>query len=252
MRPALVGIVAIAVIGIGTPVAHGQDGGHEPPPANPGERLPAPEPPRAASAAFERSRHLLLDLRPFDFTAWKRELGIVHAEGPALDGAIAWECRRCAILFADSLPVDSVLQVVETAVDLRESMTLDDSLIAVCDHIGRQPFAMRVARERAGAKREDEPGPGDYVYVEELPEAITRVPPSYPDAARQEKVQGTVMLQVLVGKDGRVHDAKVVKSIGPLDDAAIAAARQWVFKPALSKGQPVAVWVAVPMKFTLH
>lgn len=96
------------------------------------------------------------------------------------------------------------------------------------------------------------PGLGEYVYVEELPEAITKVPPEYPDIARQANVDGTVLMQVLVGKDGKVKDAKVMKSVAMLDAAAVAAVRQWIFKPALSNNKPVAVWVAVPMKFTLN
>ena len=100
---------------------------------------------------------------------------------------------------------------------------------------------------------EDElPKLGEYVYVEELPEAITKVSPEYPDIARQANVDGTVLMQVLVGKDGKVKDAKVVKSVAMLDAAALAAVRQWIFKPALSNNKPVAVWVAVPMKFTLN
>ena len=93
---------------------------------------------------------------------------------------------------------------------------------------------------------------GDYVYVEELPEAITRVPPAYPEAARKAGIQGVVMVQVLVGRDGSVVDTRIVKSIPPLDDAAAAAVRQWRFKPALTKGQPIPVWVGVPVRFTLH
>jgi protein TonB len=99
---------------------------------------------------------------------------------------------------------------------------------------------------------EDLPKFGEYVYVEELPEAITKVAPQYPDLAREASVDGTVMVQALVGKDGHVKDTRVVKSIPMLDAAAVAAVRQWVFKPALSNNKPVAVWVAVPVKFTLH
>jgi periplasmic protein TonB len=93
---------------------------------------------------------------------------------------------------------------------------------------------------------------GEYVYVEELPEAITKVSPVYPDLAREASVDGTVMVQALVGKDGKVKDTKVVKSIPMLDASAIAAVKQWVFKPALSNNKPVAVWVAVPVTFKLH
>lgn len=104
----------------------------------------------------------------------------------------------------------------------------------------------------APPSEEEMPKFGEYVYVEELPEAVTRIPPSYPDIAREAGVDGTVMVQALVGKDGKVHDTRVVKSIPMLDAAAIAAVKQWVFKPALSNNKPVAVWVAVPVKFSLH
>jgi len=59
---------------------------------------------------------------------------------------------------------------------------------------------------------------------------------------------------VLVGRDGRVRDAVADPrhSITMLDPAALEAARQWVFKPALANGKPVAVWVAVPFSFRLH
>jgi periplasmic protein TonB len=104
----------------------------------------------------------------------------------------------------------------------------------------------------APQSEEELPKYGEYVYVEELPEAITKVNPQYPDIAREASVDGTVMVQALVGRDGRVKDTRVVKSIPMLDAAAIAAVRQWVFKPALSNNKPVAVWVAVPLKFTLR
>lgn len=99
---------------------------------------------------------------------------------------------------------------------------------------------------------EELPQFGEYVYVEELPEAITKVPPAYPDMAREANVDGTVMVQALVGKDGRVKDVKIVKSIPMLDQSAMDAVRRWVFKPALSNNKPVAVWVAVPVRFTLN
>ena len=96
------------------------------------------------------------------------------------------------------------------------------------------------------------PAFGEYVYVEELPEAISKAQPEYPDIARQSNMEGTVVVQALVGKDGRVKDTKVVKSVPVLDDAAVAAVKRWVFKPALSNNKPVAVWVAVPVKFSLN
>ena len=65
-------------------------------------------------------------------------------------------------------------------------------------------------------------------------------------------MEGTVVVQALVGREGTVLDTKVVKSVPVLDQAAVEAVRGWTFKPAMAKGQPVQVWVAVPVKFSLH
>lgn len=96
------------------------------------------------------------------------------------------------------------------------------------------------------------PGMKDFVYYDEPPAVVTQVVPVYPDLAREAGVDGTVMLRVLVGKDGRVKDVHVDRSIALLDEAAVSAARQWVFTPALSNGHPVMVWVAVPVRFSLR
>jgi protein TonB len=116
-----------------------------------------------------------------------------------------------------------------------------------------------------GARRDDQGGAqspstrandlpkyGEYVYVDEFPHPLNQVAPQYPDRARELGVSGTVIVQALVGKDGRVEDTKIVNSIPELDDAAQTAVRQWTFKPARVKDDPVAVWVAVPVKFTLN
>ena len=93
---------------------------------------------------------------------------------------------------------------------------------------------------------------GEYVYVDELPEAITKYPPVYPSEARNAGTEGVVLVQALVVEDGSVADTHIVKSLPGLDEAAIASVRQWRFKPALAHGKPVAVWVAVPVRFSLH
>jgi protein TonB len=77
--------------------------------------------------------------------------------------------------------------------------------------------------------------------------------PSYPAAAREQRLEGTVLLEVLVRADGRVGEARVKQSSGApvLDEAALEAVRRWTFVPA-QRG-PVAVdsWVEVPVRFSL-
>jgi protein TonB len=74
----------------------------------------------------------------------------------------------------------------------------------------------------------------------------------YPKAARDAGIQGTVMVMAQVLADGSVGEARVVKSIPGLDEAAVLAVKQYRFRPARQQGKPVAMWVGVPVKFTLH
>ena len=82
--------------------------------------------------------------------------------------------------------------------------------------------------------------------------ALTKSQPLYPDQAREAGVDGTVIVSALVDPQGRVRDAKVVKSIPMLDAAALAAVRQWQFTPYLDGGQAVWAWTRVPVRFSLH
>lgn len=99
------------------------------------------------------------------------------------------------------------------------------------------------------APAEDLPGEGEFVYYEDEPVPVTRVQPNYPEFAREAQIQGKVVLHVLVGKDGRVKNVKVIRGVTGLNDAAVEAIKRWVFKPALSNNKPVAVWVEVPIDF---
>jgi len=99
------------------------------------------------------------------------------------------------------------------------------------------------------APTDDLPSEGEFVYYEDPPTPVTQVPPAYPEFAREAQIQGRVVLHVLVDKNGRVKNVKVIKSVKGLDDAAVEAVKKWVFKPALSQNKPVAVWVEVPMEF---
>jgi len=88
--------------------------------------------------------------------------------------------------------------------------------------------------------------------VDVFPEQRAPLAPEYPKAARDAGVQGTVMVMAWVKTDGTVGDTRVVKSIAALDAAAVAAVKQLRFKPASFQGKPVAVWVGVPVRFTIH
>lgn len=99
---------------------------------------------------------------------------------------------------------------------------------------------------------EPSPSPEDFVAVEEQPVRIRIDPPVYPDVARQAQIEGTVIVQALVGKDGKVKKVRVIEGNEMLRDAAIACAKTATFRPALMDQKPVEVWVVFPVTFKLH
>ena len=74
----------------------------------------------------------------------------------------------------------------------------------------------------------------------------------YTAIAQSARVQGVVIVEATIGPDGRVAEAKVLRSIPLLDAAALDAVRQWQFTPTLLNGQAVPVIMTVTVNFTLQ
>jgi protein TonB len=83
------------------------------------------------------------------------------------------------------------------------------------------------------------------------PTKTKHVAPVYPPIAQSARVQGVVILEAIIGPDGHVLDARVLRSIPLLDQAAIDAVRQWEFTPTHLNGAPVPVIMTVTLQFTL-
>jgi TonB family protein len=84
------------------------------------------------------------------------------------------------------------------------------------------------------------------------PTKVADARPVYPAEALAARVQGVVILETVIATDGSVSEAKVLRSIPLLDQAAIDAVRQWRFQPTLLNGQPVEVVMVVTVNFTLE
>ena len=82
------------------------------------------------------------------------------------------------------------------------------------------------------------------------PTKIKDVKPVYPAIAQSARVAGVVTIEATIGFDGKVVDAKVVRSSPLLDQAALDAVRQWEYTPTLLNGVPVSVLVTVTVNFT--
>jgi TonB family protein len=84
-----------------------------------------------------------------------------------------------------------------------------------------------------------------------LARIVDRVEPEYPDAAKAHHVQGTVVLDVLVDRDGRVQRLSVVRGYPRLADAATDAVRQWRFEPMIRNGRPASFETNITLTFAL-
>jgi TonB family protein len=113
-----------------------------------------------------------------------------------------------------------------------------------------------------GVGSRNEPGFGPYDHGNVFwpgkggvtaPRPIYDPDPEYSDAARRAKFQGSVLLWLVVGSNGRPRDIRVQRSLGMgLDEKALAAVSQWRFQPATLNGQPVAVQINVEVSFRLY
>jgi protein TonB len=83
------------------------------------------------------------------------------------------------------------------------------------------------------------------------PQRIQNVDPVYPPLALSARVQGVVILELRIGPDGHVADARILRSIPLLDQAAVDAVRQWEYAPTLLNGSPVSVLTTATVNFTL-
>ncbi len=64
--------------------------------------------------------------------------------------------------------------------------------------------------------------------------------------------EGLRLVRALVGKDGRVEEVRIFHGVTGLDDAAMASVRRARFEPAMARGNPIRVWVQIPIRFSLN
>ena len=111
----------------------------------------------------------------------------------------------------------------------------------------------------------DELAPPPVAPVEEPPPAVVRpggkiqpptkvhdAAPGYPAIAQAARVQGVVIIEATIGVDGEVVEARVLRSVPLLDEAALQAVRQWRYTPTRLNGAPVAVIMTVTVNFQLR
>ena len=98
------------------------------------------------------------------------------------------------------------------------------------------------------------PDRGEFVPYDEPPVPVNSIQPVYPRLERRAGIEGDIWLQVMIDKEGKVRDVVVAKGSSDNEgfkQAAIEAAWKTVWKPAISNGQPVAVWITYKISFRL-
>lgn len=98
-------------------------------------------------------------------------------------------------------------------------------------------------------------GPGIFHVGEGVsaPRAIYTPEPEFSEEARKAKYQGVVVLNIVVGTDGRVHNPRVVRSLGMgLDEKAVEGVKTWKFDPSKKDGRAVAVEMNIEVAFNLY
>lgn len=95
--------------------------------------------------------------------------------------------------------------------------------------------------------------PGKYIPYDDPPSPLSPIRPKYPIAAMNAGIEGIVIVQVFVDKNGRVTETSIMKGIphSGLNGAVIKAIKSTKFKPAKHKGEPVGVWISIPVYFRL-
>jgi TonB family protein len=86
----------------------------------------------------------------------------------------------------------------------------------------------------------------------QAPKVLKRVEPVYPAQAKAERVQGSVVLEIVVDTEGIVTQAEVTESVPLLDKAAVAAVSQWKYTPTLLNNEPIEVILSVTLNFRMN
>jgi protein TonB len=142
--------------------------------------------------------------------------------------------------------------ITEQAPSIGPGSGIGDGVIGALDAIG--PAAGHVVAAPPPARKPDPPQTAKPIQIGgNVLEAklVNRVMPLYTPLARQARISGTVRLEGIISKDGRVVNLQVISGHPLLVKAAVDAVRQWIYQPTLLNGQPVEVIAPIDVHFTL-
>jgi protein TonB len=194
-------------------------------------RLVAAPPNHSATPAIERALAPLSDAGARDAPRPPRRL----AERVPRPAAPVARTPPAPIARIDSAPVAPAAASPDSSADERADTASPSGPVAAAAGIRSEP-GPPVEPPRFGA-----------AY-------LSNPPPVYPVLARRQRLQGTVVLRVLVDAGGRAEELRIDRTSGAsiLDEVALAAVRNWRFVPARRGNEAIAHWVDVPVRFRLQ
>jgi TonB family protein len=204
--------------------------------------------------------------RGLAWTAAGLTLALLAASVPLALGAPRGEAPRLARVLSLGLPATvagASLATAGVAAFLLGSVMADPELPPIPPmalDLSLPPPPPPPASTTGGARpavesRVPSPRPGKPVRVGtdvEAPRKLVHVAPRYPPDALQARLQGRVILECVIGADGRVEKVEVKRGAPLLDDSAREAVRQWVYEPTRLNGVPVPVIMTVTVDFSLR
>ncbi len=149
--------------------------------------------------------------------------------------------------------------LIRERADLRDTAVECKQDVAIADEWVQKALATKKAKAEQGSASgmmSAPPPPPPPQRIQIAPDVVQRqrlrdVQPVYPDMAKQARVQGIVQLNIVINKQGRVVDIKVISGHPLLIPAALEAVKQWEYNPTLLNGQPVEVATEVSVPFVL-
>lgn len=183
---------------------------------------------------------------------------LVDPEHPAM--ALMW----MAVVRQTEKNADEAERLYQSALAAKDTQPADSAVIMrVYSGFLRQQSREDEAKQsedRASALQKDSAKPmptmpaGVYRIGKGVlaPVPLYKPEPEYSEAARVARLQGTVVVRVVIGTDGRAQDARIQRELGlGLDENALEAISQWKFKPGTREGEPVPVAAVIEVNFRL-
>jgi TonB family protein len=185
----------------------------------------------------------------------------VNAEGDVTTAAVAsgpQDLRASAFTAALALKYTPSASTTATKVAFRYTVTANSWSVRIDDVLTNGGANWSATRSSSAAPDQDRPpnpdASGAYRIGGDMqpPKKLKDIAPQYPPLAQQARVQGVVILEARIDENGDVSDARPLRSIPLLDQAAIDAVKQWQYTPTLLNGVAVPVTMTVTVNFSLR